>query len=68
MRWFRVALLLSFIVLLAWFIWSVFAQKSLFDWLGDRIDHITDDTNELLFVADRSSGGSHRRRAVGFAG
>jgi len=44
MRWFRVALLLSFIVLLAWFIWSVFAQKSLFDWLGDRIDHITDDT------------------------
>jgi hypothetical protein len=44
MRWFKVALLLSFIVLLAWFIWSVFAQKSLFDWLGDRIDHITDDT------------------------
>jgi hypothetical protein len=44
MRWFRVALLLSFIVLLAWFIWTVFAQKSFFDWLGDRIDHITDDT------------------------
>lgn len=43
-RWFRAALLLSFIVLLAWFIWSVFAQKSLFDWLGDRIDHLTDDT------------------------
>jgi len=51
MRWFRVALLLSFIVLLAWFIWSVFAQKSLFDWLGDRIDHITDDTKNSAPLA-----------------
>ena len=43
MRWFRVALMLSFIVLMAWFIYTVFVQKSMFDWLGDRIDNLTDD-------------------------
>ena len=45
MRWFRVALMLSFIVLMAWFIYTFFVQKSLFDWLGDRIDNLTDDGN-----------------------
>ena len=45
MRWFRVALMLSFIVLMAWFIYTFFVQKSFFDWLGDRIDNLTDDSN-----------------------
>ena len=45
MRWFRVALMLSFIVLMASFIYTVFVQKSMFDWLGDRIDNLTDDSN-----------------------
>jgi len=45
MRWFRLALALSFIVLMAWFIYTVFVQKSFFDWLGDRIDNLTDDAN-----------------------
>ena len=35
-RWFRVLLTLSFIVLMAWFIYQFFVQKSIFDWLGDR--------------------------------
>jgi hypothetical protein len=52
MRWFKVALMLSFIVLLAWFIWSVYAQKGLFDWLGDRIDHLTDDSNASALAID----------------
>ena len=42
MRWFRVLLTLSFIVLMAWFIYQFFVQKSFFDWLGDRIDNMTD--------------------------
>jgi hypothetical protein len=44
-RWFKVALMLSFIVLTAWFIYQFFVQKSFFDWLGDRIDNVTDDGN-----------------------
>jgi hypothetical protein len=46
MRWFRLALALSFIVLMAWFIYTVFVQKSFFDWLGDRIDNITNNAND----------------------
>ena len=52
MRWFRVALVLSFIVLMAWFIYTFFVQKSFFDWLGDRIDNLTDDTNASALAID----------------
>ena len=52
MRWFRVALALSFIVLMAWFIYTFFVQKSFFDWLGDRIDNLTDDTNASAMAID----------------
>jgi hypothetical protein len=52
MRWFKVALMLSFIVLLAWFIYQFFVQKSFFDWLGDRIDNMTDDTSASTLPAD----------------
>jgi hypothetical protein len=52
MRWFKVALTLSFIVLMAWFIYQFFVQKSFFDWLGDRIDNITDDTNASALPSD----------------
>ena len=52
MRWFRVALMLSFIVLMAWFIYTFFVQKSFFDWLGDRIDNLTDDRNASALPVD----------------
>ena len=52
MRWFRVALVLSLIVLMAWFIYTVFVQKSFFDWLGDRIDNLTDDGNASALAID----------------
>jgi Protein of unknown function (DUF2510) len=52
MRWFRVALMLSFVVLMAWFIYTFFVQKSFFDWLGDRIDNLTDDSNASALEAD----------------
>ena len=52
MRWFRVALMLSFIVLMAWFIYTFFVQKSFFDWIGDRIDNLTDDRNASALPAD----------------
>jgi hypothetical protein len=51
-RWFRLALMLSFIVLMAWFIYTFFVQKSFFDWLGDRIDNLTDDSNASAMPAD----------------
>jgi hypothetical protein len=39
-------------VLMAWFIYQFFVQKSFFDWLGDRIDNMTDDTSASTLPAD----------------
>jgi hypothetical protein len=55
MRWFKVALMLSFIVLMAWFIYQVVIQKEFFDWLGDRIDNITDDNSASAFGVPREA-------------
>ena len=42
-RWFRIASVLLILALVAWVVWQVFVQVSLFDWIGDRIDNLTDD-------------------------
>jgi hypothetical protein len=49
-RYLRILLVLSFIVLLAWFAWQVLLQKSLFDWLGDRIDNLTDNGSSVVLT------------------
>lgn len=46
MRWFRIASVLAIVLLIGWVIWQVFVQVSLFDWIGDRIDNLTDDTSD----------------------
>ena len=43
-RWFRIASVLAILLLVAWVLWQVFVQVSLFDWIGDRIDNLTDDS------------------------
>ena len=42
--------MLSFIVLLAWLAYQVFLQKSLFDWVGDRIDNLTDNGSSVVLT------------------
>jgi hypothetical protein len=44
-RWFRIASVLAIAALLAWVAWQLFVQVSLFDWIGDRIDNLTDDSS-----------------------
>lgn len=46
MRWFRIASVLAIVLLIGWVIWQVFVQVSLFDWIGDRIDNLTDNTSD----------------------
>lgn len=43
-KWFRRALILAFVLLAAYFIFQVIAQQAFFDWLGDRIDNVTDES------------------------
>lgn len=46
-RWIRVAAILATVLLIAWFVFQVVAQASLFEWIGDRIDNLTDDQSGL---------------------
>jgi hypothetical protein len=44
-RWIRFAAIVAVILLVAYFVFQVVAQASLFEWIGDRIDNFTDDQN-----------------------
>ncbi len=42
-RWIKFASIFAVLLLIAWFVFQVVAQASLFEWIGDRIDNIFDD-------------------------
>lgn len=46
-RWFRIASVFAIVLLIAWVLWQVFVQVSLFDWIGDRIDNLTDESASI---------------------
>ncbi len=41
-KWIRIAVIVAIVLLVAYFVFQVVAQASLFEWIGDRIDNITD--------------------------
>ncbi|MCB0968595.1 MAG: DUF2510 domain-containing protein [Ilumatobacter sp.] len=45
-KWFRRIAILAILFAAAWFAFQVFAQKSMFDWIGDRIDTISENLND----------------------
>ena len=44
-RWIRIAAILAIVLLVAYFLFQVFVQASFFDWIGDRIDNLTDENS-----------------------
>ena len=42
-RWIRFAAIVATILLIAWFVFQVVAQASMLEWIGDRIDNLTDN-------------------------
>jgi hypothetical protein len=44
MRFLKVMAFLAVLLIVAWIVVQVVAQQSLFEWIGDRIDNVTDDT------------------------
>lgn len=54
-RWFRIASVLAILLLVAWVLWQVFVQVSLFDWIGDRIDNLTDQNASAVVIASEIS-------------
>ena len=45
-KWIRNAIIISIVLLYAYFIFQVVVQASFFDWLGDRIDNVTDESGQ----------------------
>jgi len=44
-KWIRRAIIIAIILLVAYFVFQVIAQASFFEWLGDRIDNLTDESS-----------------------
>lgn len=47
LRLFKIVLTVVVILVVAWIFFQVVAQVSFFDWLGDRIDNLRDDSSGL---------------------
>lgn len=43
LRWLKLAAMVAFVLVVAWFVFQAVVQVSFFEWLGDRIDNVTDD-------------------------
>jgi hypothetical protein len=41
LRWLRLAAVIALVLVIAWFTFQTIAQVSFFEWLGDRIDNLT---------------------------
>jgi len=48
-RWVKVAAVIATILLIGWFLFQVIAQASLFEWIGDRIDNLTNENGAAMF-------------------
>lgn len=49
-KWFRRALIIATLAVIAYFIFQVVAQASFFDWLGERIDNLDEESIGTLIV------------------
>ena len=52
-KWIRIAAIVAIILLVAYFVFQVVAQASFFEWIGDRIDNLTDDQNGTALLVSR---------------
>jgi hypothetical protein len=55
LRWVKFALALATFLFIAWLVFQAIASQSFFDWFGDRIDNLTEDTlgSQLLRGRDQ---------------
>lgn len=58
LRWIKRAIIIAIVLLVAYFVFQVVVQASFFEWLGDRIDNLTDDrsgfaTTRLVSMTSR---------------
>ena len=47
LRWIKIALVLAVVLFIVWMTFQAIASQSLFDWIGERIDNLTEETTAL---------------------
>jgi len=52
-KWVRRAIIIAIVLLVAYFVFQVVVQASFFDWLGDRIDNVTDESSPPMSSTPR---------------
>ena len=45
-RWIRILSVIAILLVIGWVAFQIFAQVSLFEWIGDRIDNVSDNLND----------------------
>jgi hypothetical protein len=50
-RWIKIAAIVATILLIAWFVFQTIAEATFFEWLGDRIDNLTDQDDGAALSA-----------------
>ena len=45
-KWFRILSVVAIVLVIGWIAFQIFAQVSMFEWIGDRIDNITDNVGD----------------------
>jgi hypothetical protein len=56
-KWIRLAAIVAIVLLVAYFVFQVVAQASLFEWIGDRIDNFGDDPQGAPSITDWITSG-----------
>ncbi len=46
-KWVRILSVIAIVLIVGWIAFQIFAQVSMFQWIGDRIDNLTDNSGTL---------------------
>lgn len=46
-KWVRILSVIAIVLVVGWIGFQIFAQVSMFEWIGDRIDNLTDNSGSL---------------------
>jgi len=47
-KWIRILSVIAIVLVIGWIAFQIFAQVSMFEWIGDRIDNLTDNAGMVV--------------------
>jgi ABC-type bacteriocin/lantibiotic exporter with double-glycine peptidase domain len=47
-KWIRILSVIAIVLVVGWVVFQIFAQVSMFEWIGDRIDNLSDNSGMIV--------------------